>query len=98
MVLLQRINFFFFFPFTALHIQQCALNAFTQPSTVSKLPFTRTNSISFLHHKVRLQHKLEPDDGSMMPDTGQLHLGLGTDALLNCILIEVASDLVDGKE
>lgn len=47
---------------------------------------------------MRLQHKLEPDDGSMMPDTGQLHLGLGTDALLNCILIEVASDLVDGKE
>lgn len=94
MVLLQRINFFFFFPFTALHIQQCALNAFTQPSTVSELPFTRTNSISFLHHKVRLQHKLE----HMMPDTGQLHLGLGTDALLNCILIEVASDLVDGKE
>lgn len=43
---------------------------------------------------MRLQHKLE----HMMPDTGQLHLGLGTDALLNCILIEVASDLVDGKE
>lgn len=52
------------------------------------------DSISFLHHKVILQQKLE----HVVSDTGQLHLGLGTNALLNFILIEVASDLVDGKE